>query len=117
LCIYSLILPSYHFLAVFLTAAERRGIIPPEIKKDSKSVEIIRPILRGRDIKRYKADFPDLFLINTHNGISDKKIPPIDVKKYPAIKEHLDRYWEKIKNREDQGITPYNLRSCAYMDL
>jgi hypothetical protein len=32
LCIYSLILPSYHFLAVFLTAAERRGIIPPEIK-------------------------------------------------------------------------------------
>jgi hypothetical protein len=43
-------------------------------------------------------------------------IAPIDVKKYPAIKTHLDKYWSRIKNREDQGVTPYNLRSCAYMD-
>jgi hypothetical protein len=86
------------------------------IKKDAKSAEIIRPILRGRDIERYKSNFAELYLINTHNGIPDKKIPPIDIKKYPAIKNHLDRYWEKINNREDQGITSYNLRSCAYMD-
>jgi hypothetical protein len=32
LCIYSLIFLSYHFSVPFLTAAERRGIIPPEIK-------------------------------------------------------------------------------------
>jgi hypothetical protein len=43
-------------------------------------------------------------------------VPPIDVKKYPAVKSHLDQYWTKIKTREDQGVTPYNLRSCAYMD-
>jgi hypothetical protein len=86
------------------------------IKKNPKSAEIIRPILRGRDIERYKSNFSELYLINTHNGIPGKKIPPIDIKKYPAIKGHLDQYWEKIKNREDQGITPYNLRSCAYMD-
>jgi hypothetical protein len=86
------------------------------IKKDPKSVEIIRPILRGRDIERYKSNFADLYLINIHNGIPNKKIPPIDIKKYPAIKNHLDEYWSKIKNREDQGMTPYNLRSCAYMD-
>ena len=55
-------------------------------------------------------------MINTHNGIPSKNIPPIDVKKYPAIKEHLDKYIAKIKNRDDQGVTPYNLRSCAYMD-
>jgi hypothetical protein len=86
------------------------------IKKDPKSADIIRPILRGRDIGRYKTNFSDLYLINTHNGIPGKKIPPIDIKKYPAIKEHLDQYWGKIKCREDQGITPYNLRSCVYMD-
>jgi hypothetical protein len=40
----------------------------------------------------------------------------IDINKYPAIREHLDKYWEKIRKREDQGITPYNLRSCAYID-
>jgi hypothetical protein len=86
------------------------------IEKDSKSAELIRQILRGRDIERYKINFSELYLINIHNGIPSKKIPPIDVKKYPAIKEHLDQFLERIKNREDQGITPYNLRSCAYMD-
>jgi hypothetical protein len=86
------------------------------IKKDAKSAELIRPILRGRDIERYKSNFADLYLINTHNGNPNKKILPIDIKNYPAVKEHLDKYWNKIKNRDDQGITPYNLRSCAYMD-
>jgi hypothetical protein len=57
-----------------------------------------------------------LYLINVHNGIPDKKIPPIDINKYPTIKEHLDQFWRRLKNREDRGITPYNLRSCAYMD-
>ncbi|MCF6153251.1 MAG: class I SAM-dependent DNA methyltransferase [Candidatus Kuenenia stuttgartiensis] len=42
------------------------------IAKDPKSAEIIKPILRGRDIKRYKAEFADLWLINTHNGYTDK---------------------------------------------
>jgi type II restriction/modification system DNA methylase subunit YeeA len=86
------------------------------IKKDEKSVEIIRPILRGRDIARYQVNFADLYLINTHNGMPSKNILPIDIKVYPAIKEHLDKYIIKIKNRDDQGTTPYNLRSCAYME-
>ncbi|WP_129588204.1 hypothetical protein [Capnocytophaga sp. oral taxon 878] len=33
-----------------------------------RTAEIIRPILRGRDIKRYGYEFADLYLINTHNG-------------------------------------------------
>lgn len=72
--------------------------------------------MRGRDIKRYGYEFADLWLINTHNGIKEKGIKPIDIKDYPAIKKHLDKYWDKIKNRVDQGYTPYNLRNCAYID-
>ena len=86
------------------------------IAKDNKSAEIIHSILRGRDIARFQVNFSDLYLINTHNGIPSKNSPPVDIEKYPAVKKHLDKYWEKIKNREDQGVTPYNLRSCAYMD-
>jgi len=97
----------------FIIDRQRRDEL---IEKDKKSAEIIRPILRGRDIARYQINFADLYLINTHNGIPSKNISPIDIKEYPAIKEHLDKYWTKIKNRDDQGITPYNLRSCAYMD-
>ncbi|MCL2184753.1 MAG: hypothetical protein FWB86_02705 [Treponema sp.] len=97
----------------FIINSEKRNEL---IEKDAKSAEIIRPILRGRDIARYQVNFADLYLINTHNGIPLKNIPPIDIEKYPAIKEHLVKYWIKIKNRDDQGITPFNLRSCAYMD-
>ena len=86
------------------------------IRKDPKSAEIIRPILRGRDIKRYGYDFADLWLINVHNGIKEKGIPPINIDEYPAIKAHLRLYYDKLQKRLDQGDTPYNLRNCAYMD-
>ena len=86
------------------------------ITADPKSAEIIRPILRGRDIKRYGFDFADLWLINTHNGIKDKGIPPVGINNYPAVKAHLDLYWDKISIRNDKGDTPYNLRNCVYTD-
>ena len=71
--------------------------------------------MRGRDIKRYGYEWADLWLINTHNGIKGKT-PPIDINDYPAVKQHLDRYWDKISKRDDKGVTPYNLRNCGYLD-
>lgn len=53
------------------------------IEQDPKSAEIIRPILRGRDIKRYGYEFADLYLIATFPSLK------IDIEKYPAIKKHL----------------------------
>ena len=86
------------------------------IAQDAKSAEIIRPILRGRDIKRYKCNFADLWLINTHNGVKEMGIKPIDIDNYPAIKQHLDKYYPELKKRLDKGTTPYNLRNCAYTE-
>ena len=75
---------------------------------------VIRPILRGKDIKRYGYDWAGLWLINTHNGVKGE-LPPIDITLYPAIKAHLDSHWDRIARRSDQGIMPYNLRDCAYI--
>ena len=86
------------------------------VSADPKSAEIIRPILRGRDIKRYAYNFSNTWLINSHNGIKEKNIPPVDIRRYPAIKKYLDNFYEKLVHRQDQGITPYNLRNCAYMN-
>lgn len=84
------------------------------IKKDFKNAEIIKPLLRGKDIKRYTYEFNDRWLINTHNGYKD--VSRIDVEKdYPVIKEWLDQFENRITNRYDQGDTPYNLRNCAYV--
>ncbi|PMD87258.1 hypothetical protein BWI97_25820 [Siphonobacter sp. BAB-5405] len=86
------------------------------IAQDPKSAEIIRPILRGRDIKRYTYDYNDLWLINMHNGMKEKGVKSIISDDYPAIKDHLDQYYVELAKRTDKGDTPYNLRNCAYMD-
>ncbi|WP_080054410.1 TaqI-like C-terminal specificity domain-containing protein [Spirosoma aerolatum] len=86
------------------------------LNEDPKSAEVIRPILRGRDIKRYGYDFADLWLINIHNGIKEKGIRPIIISDYPAIKRHLDKFWPELEKRLDKGLTPYNLRNCAYIE-
>lgn len=85
------------------------------IKSDPNSKKIIKPILRGRDIEKYYTNGDGGYLINTHNGIKSHSIEPIKVKSYPAIKKHLDTYKEQITSRLDQGVTPYNLRNCAYL--
>ncbi|MCT7515478.1 BREX-1 system adenine-specific DNA-methyltransferase PglX [Aliarcobacter cryaerophilus] len=80
------------------------------IKKDFKSVKIIKPILRGRDIKKYEVNFANLYLINSHNN------PPVNIENFPAIKEHLDQYYDSLEKRGDKGLTPYNLRNCTYLE-
>jgi len=81
----------------------------------TRTAELIRPILRGRDIKRYGYVDNGLFLINTHNGIRNK-LPRIDINDYPVVKAFLDQYWDRISTRADKGDTPYNLRNCAYLE-
>ena len=104
--------------AFIIDTAKREEILNNCSDEDERkrTDELIRPILRGRDIKRYGYEWANLWLINTHNGVKGR-IPRIDIKDYPAVKQHLDYYWDKIKDRADQGDTPYNLRNCAYLDL
>ena len=103
--------------AFIINTAKRDEILANCQTKDERqrTAELIRPILRGRDIKQYGYDWANLWLINTHNGVKGK-IPRIDINDYPAVKAHLDQYWDKIRDRADQGDTPYNLRNCAYLE-
>lgn len=102
------------------------------ISEDSKSAEIIKPLLRGKDIKRWGYEYKNIYIINSHNGIKEKNIPRINVKKdYPAIYKHLLQYYDKdspkaiklgdgkyqtLKDREDQGDDWTNLRNCAFLE-
>ena len=79
------------------------------IAADPKSAEIIRPILRGRDIKRYSFEHNDLWLIYVpwhfplHNDVSiqgcSKEAEKSFEKQYPAIYKHLLTYKEQLSNR------------------
>ncbi|GAA9512200.1 class I SAM-dependent DNA methyltransferase [Helicobacter pylori] len=113
-----------------LTGANEAFIIPTEkreeilnackTQEERKCTEaLIKPILRGKDIKRYSYEWAGEWVINTHNGYTSNlkfKIPPIDIEKYPAIKTHLDAHLDTITTRCDQGDTPYHLRNCAYLE-
>lgn len=106
------------FNDAFIISTEKREEILANCADEeerTRTDELIRPILRGRDIKRYGYDWAGLWLINTHNGIKGK-LERIHIEDYPAVKAHLDQYWDKISVRADKGDTPYNLRNCAYLD-
>ncbi|GAA8169160.1 class I SAM-dependent DNA methyltransferase [Helicobacter pylori] len=106
----------------FIIPTEKRDAILNACKtqEERKRTEVlIKPILRGKDIKRYSYEWAGEWVINTHNGYTSalkSKIPPVDIEKYPAIKAHLDSHFDTIATRSDQGDTPYHLRNCAYLE-
>jgi len=114
--IYRGVLTGYND-AFIITTSKRDEILSNCQNEDERkrTAELIRPILRGRDIKRYGYEWANLWLINTHNGIKGK-LERIHIEDYSAVKAHLDQFWDKIKDRADQGDTPYNLRNCAYLE-
>ena len=59
------------------------------IAEDRKSNEILKPFLRGRDVKRWRIDYQDLWVVFTRRGI--------DIAKYPAIKKHLMQYRKQLE--------------------
>ena len=71
------------------------------IEEDSRSAELIRPWIKGRDIKRWKTTWEGQYVIH---------IPwSLDVSTYPAVEQHLLWYKESLSSRSEvvQGIYPW----------
>lgn len=87
------------------------------IKLDKKNKEIIKPLLRGRDVERYGYSYQNLYLINSHNGLKEFDIPPINLPQdYPQLYQYLLKFKSKAEARSDKGDNWYNLRNCAYLN-
>ncbi|RKE82490.1 Eco57I restriction-modification methylase domain-containing protein [Chryseobacterium sp. AG363] len=68
------------------------------IGADPKSAEIIKPLLRGRDIRKYGYDFSDLYIIKTFPSLK------VDIEQYPAIKQHFSLFgYDRLKQTGDIG--------------
>ena len=80
----------------------------------NRTNDIIRPMLQGKNIRKFGVNWVGKWMINTHNGVRGK-LCRINIDEYPAIKSHLDGYYSRLVNRSDKGDTPYNLRNCAYV--
>ncbi|ADG72616.1 Eco57I restriction-modification methylase domain-containing protein [Brachyspira murdochii] len=67
------------------------------IKEDKKSAELIKPLLRGRDIKRYSYDFNNLYLICTFPALK------LNIDKYKAIKKYLESFGKRLEQSGEKG--------------
>ena len=77
---------------------------------------IMRPVLKGKDIRKWECCHNGLWLLFIHNGNAKSNIPPVDVDAYPAIKAFMTEHLDELLKRSDQGKTPYHLRDCAYIE-
>ena len=53
------------------------------VAADPKSTEIIKPVLRGKDIRRYRAEWQGVWLIATFPALG------VNIDDFPAVKKHL----------------------------
>jgi type I restriction-modification system DNA methylase subunit len=73
------------------------------VNQDSKSLELIKPILRGRDIKAYVPEYANLWLIGTFPALN------LDINSYVAIKKYLELFGKKLNQTgetflNDKGV-------------
>jgi len=115
-----------------LTGFNEAFIIDTETKERlcreyPKSAEILKPILRGRDIYRYGYKWAGLWLIKIEsrwtNQNRNKKAPEVFFKEtYPTVYRHLKTFSDTkgkgkgLYNRDDQGDYWWELRDCDYYD-
>lgn len=93
------------------------------IAEDKSSAALLKPFLRGRDIKRWNAEFAEQYLIKIESSENKKhpwsekdkeKAERVFAKTYPAIYRHFQRLRSELVNRYDQGQYFWELRSCIY---
>jgi len=97
------------------------------IKEDSKSKDVIKPFLRGRDIKRYSITNPQIYLLfipwhfplhdNPEISGNSKEAESEFERQYPAVYTHLKKFKNKLseRNKDETGIRYewYALQRCA----
>jgi len=87
------------------------------IRLDSKNKEVIKPLLRGKDIKRWQYIYQNWYMLNIHNGIREIGLEPINTKRdYPSIYNFLNQWKDELEARQDKGEHWTNLRNCAFLE-
>ena len=114
-----------------LTGFNKAFIIDEQIREqllaeDPKSDELIKPWVRGRDVKRWQVAWAGLYVINIPSSTnrqwpwseanSEERARVIFQQNYPAVYQHLIQWEEELRKRDDQGKFWWELRSCAYYE-
>lgn len=63
------------------------------IAEDPKSADLIKPYIRGRDVKRWRTEWAGLYLIVVPFGFHE------ELSRYPAILRHLSQFENELRKR------------------
>jgi len=94
------------------------------VREDPRSAEVIKPYLRGQDIKRWAPEWNGLWMIVLKSS-GDHPWPWSDAgeeaeevfeRTYPSLYGHMKPLKAKLLKRQDKGRYWWELRSCAYYD-
>ena len=95
------------------------------VAEHPSSSEVLKPFLRGRDVKRWQVNFAEQYLIKIESsenrahlwsGQVAAEAEHILASTYPAIHAHFESFREQLINRYDQGKYFWELRACAYWE-
>ena len=99
--------------AFYVTQEQRDSFVA----EDPRCAEFLVRLMRGRYIENYQPNWDGTWMINSHNGIKDKGIPPVNLKaQCPLLWQHLAPYEKELTKRQDKGDHWSNLRNCAYVE-
>ena len=106
--------------AFIINALTRQRLLAEDVSSD----ELIKPLVRGRNLQKWKTEPTDEYLIAIASSAnlewpwsqaeSTSEAERIFTETYPAIHRHLNGYRERLTVRDDQGTFYWELRSCAY---
>lgn len=101
------------------------------IEEDPKSEELIKPLIRGRDVGRYYINWEKKWIITIPAGftktnligrnVDTKEAEEIFKERYPSVYRHFEQFknvesnrGKGLLNRDDQGDYWWELRPCDY---
>jgi hypothetical protein len=97
------------------------------VREDPRCADMIKPSLRGQDIKRWSPEWANVWMIALKSS-GDHSWPWSDAadsavaeerfqQTFPSLYRYLKPMEDRLRVRQDQGRYWWELRACAYYDI
>jgi hypothetical protein len=96
-------------------------VLPYGYRKEKKTFtvekEMLRPVLRGRNVRRWRTTWDNLFVLFPHKEVGDRSVSISEdelKEKYPNTYKYLEAHKAQLKSRSHYGKTPEELHGTWY---